>query len=391
MMRQTLIFLLLLDCSTCLEREYLPPGLSAPLIRVWREKTHQPRSRQGWSSWSEWSECSVHCGQGVVKRKRRCRRWRGEAWLGRRTYTHRCMGERKQLRICYNGECEKGKDSDSIECATFNNVTIFGDAVQSWKPVLPWRGDCHLFCKSRDHWMDLTYSFGQLKDGSECLGGVCVRGSCTDFGCDGVVGSGKEVDKCGECGGGGSSCTHVSHYLVVNDFNQEPERKPRYSSFLQKPSENVVSVTGIGLHPLLSIPRGATNIWIEDDSPLILALILNGVYGRDLEEDGFIFTIGEESGSVHTLFIFSLKNDIAYFRNKYEMISSSGPTREEVEVVLLQLGDDNSNRGGQHVIRYQYYYPRETSNTSMVIKSKSNITSCLHRRQGRQKFCRYLR
>ena len=59
----------------------------------------------------------------------------------------------------------------------------------------------------------------------------------------------------------------------------------------------------VGFHHILSIPRGATNIWIEDDSPLILALrnseqrfILNGVYEMDQEEDGFVLMVGEDSG-----------------------------------------------------------------------------------------------
>ena len=58
-------------------------------------------------------------------------------------------------------------------------------------------------CDSKDHWLGLSYSFGKLRDGSECLGGVCVSGECLGVGCDGVVGSGKEVDKCGKCGGSG--------------------------------------------------------------------------------------------------------------------------------------------------------------------------------------------
>ena len=69
------------------------------------------------------------------------------------------------------------------------------------------------------------------------------------------------------------------------------------------------------------------------------------------------------------------------------MISSSGPTSEDVEVVLLQLGQERSS-SGQDVVRYQYYFPRESSTASMVIKNKSNITNCLQIRQGKQKYCK---
>ena len=70
----------------------------------------------------------------------------------------------------------------------------------------------------------------------------------------------------------------------------------------------------VGFHPVLTIPSGATNIWVEDDSPLHLALrnsdqrmIVNGVYGEDQQEDGFILMSGEDSGSVfiHNLLLSS--------------------------------------------------------------------------------------
>ena len=268
-------------------------------------------------------------------------------------------------------------------------------------PFLPWSGNCLLICNSKDHWLDLSYSFGQLRDGSECLGGVCVRGECVGVGCDGVVGSGREVDKCGKCGGRGSTCTHVSHFLVVTNMGGYSERRPRYSTpYLQSghsgQADNLVTMAEVGFHHILNIPRGATNIWIEDDSPLILALrnteqkfILNGVYEREQEEDGFLLMIGEDSGSVLTIFISKQRSSSNNnSRSKYEMISSSGPTSEDVEVVLLQLSQGMSSSPGQHVIRYQYYYPRESSTASMVIMDKSNITNCLKLRQGKHKYCR---
>ena len=313
-MKPVMTLVTLYLCSTCsLHSPYLPPGLSSPLVRTWRgEKQQQPGGRQRWSRWSEWSGCVVECGQGVVERRRRCRRGKADRRgrrKGRRVSIQSCVGEKKQLRVCYKGECEMGRDFKSKECAKFNNVSLFGDTIKTWEPATTWRGQCQLICNSKDHWLDLSYSFGRLKDGSECLGGVCVRGKCEDVGCDGVVGSGRVMDKCGECGGRGSTCTHVSHFIVITDSGGETGRRPRYSSFppdqpgQSEHAENEVSVAGVGFHHILNIPRGATNIWIEDDSPLILALrnteqrfILNGVYGREQEEDGFLLTIGEDSG-----------------------------------------------------------------------------------------------
>ena len=71
------------------------------------------------------------------------------------------------------------------------------------------------------------------------------------------------------------------------------------------------------------------------------------------------------------------------------MISSSGPTSEDVEVVLLQLGVGVGSSRGQHVVRYQYFYPKEVGAESMVIMDKSNITNCVKLRHGKKKYCRY--
>ena len=70
------------------------------------------------------------------------------------------------------------------------------------------------------------------------------------------------------------------------------------------------------------------------------------------------------------------------------MITSSGPTEEEVEVVLIQLENPEDNKS-QYVVRYQYYHPRiEKRKVDKVIKGKSNSTNCLKLGQGKKKYCR---
>lgn len=92
---------------------------------------------------------------------------------------------------------------------------------------------CHLHCQSKET-RDVVFMQRMVLDGTRCSykdpNSVCVRGECEvrvclrevvflsfsifDFpyphdqkvGCDGVVGSSKQEDKCGVCGGDNSSC-----------------------------------------------------------------------------------------------------------------------------------------------------------------------------------------
>lgn len=53
----------------------------------------------------------------------------------------------------------------------------------------------------------------QVADGTPCTPdstSVCVQGQCVKAGCDRVIGSDKRFDKCGICGGDGSTCKKVS-------------------------------------------------------------------------------------------------------------------------------------------------------------------------------------
>ena len=59
----------------------------------------------------------------------------------------------------------------------------------------------------------------QVTDGTECRpysNSVCVRGKCVRTGCDSIIGSKLQYDKCGVCGGDNSSCTKV-----VGTFNKK--------------------------------------------------------------------------------------------------------------------------------------------------------------------------
>lgn len=53
----------------------------------------------------------------------------------------------------------------------------------------------------------------QVVDGTPCSPdstSVCVQGQCVKAGCDRIIDSKKKFDKCGICGGNGSTCKKIS-------------------------------------------------------------------------------------------------------------------------------------------------------------------------------------
>lgn len=53
----------------------------------------------------------------------------------------------------------------------------------------------------------------QVIDGTECRphsSSVCVKGKCVRTGCDGIIGSRLQFDKCGICGGDSTACIRVT-------------------------------------------------------------------------------------------------------------------------------------------------------------------------------------
>lgn len=58
--------------------------------------------------------------------------------------------------------------------------------------------------------------FGQVVDGTTCgpdTTSICVQGQCIKAGCDHIIGSNRKLDKCGVCGGDGTSCRKISGTL----------------------------------------------------------------------------------------------------------------------------------------------------------------------------------
>lgn len=71
---------------------------------------------------------------------------------------------------------------------------------------------CHGAFNETQVKMILTVPPRQVVDGTECRpysSSVCVKGKCIRTGCDGIIGSKLQFDKCGICGGDSTGCIRV--------------------------------------------------------------------------------------------------------------------------------------------------------------------------------------
>ncbi|KAL9825907.1 LOW QUALITY PROTEIN: A disintegrin and metalloproteinase with thrombospondin motifs 8 [Geothlypis trichas] len=244
----------------------------------------------GWGPWSAWGACSRSCGGGIQFSHRHCdspRPRHGGSY---------CQA-RAKYQSCHTQECPPdGKSFREQQCEKYNsyNFTDRGNHLE-WVPkyagVSP-RDRCKLFCRARGR-SEFKVFEAKVIDGTLCgpeTLSICVHGQCIKAGCDHVIGSSKKLDKCGVCGGNGSTCRKISGSL----------NRSRY-----------------GYNDIVTIPAGATNIDIKQRSHRglrhdgnYLALktlegkyLLNGDFAISAMEQDILIkgTILKYSGSMTTL------------------------------------------------------------------------------------------
>lgn len=88
------------------------------------------------------------------------------------------------------------------------------------RPLLHWEKEKKTitFYPDRDSYVTaspdtMSLCYPQVADGTPCSPDsttVCVQGQCVKAGCDRVIGSNRRFDKCGVCGGNGSTCMKMA-------------------------------------------------------------------------------------------------------------------------------------------------------------------------------------
>ncbi|XP_037934525.1 A disintegrin and metalloproteinase with thrombospondin motifs 12 [Teleopsis dalmanni] len=168
----------------------------------------------GWGNWSEWSQCSVSCGGGISMQQRECNSpvpTNGGLF---------CIGERKRYKICKKNACPIGEQGfRAKQCANYDDIPYQG-AIYKWQPFFDKKSPCKLFCTDLDDTIIANWGDVAL-DGTPCTLGtnnMCIDGICKKVGCDWIIDSDIQEDRCGVCGGKGDQCKTVKE--VFNDnFN----------------------------------------------------------------------------------------------------------------------------------------------------------------------------
>ncbi|XP_010779851.1 A disintegrin and metalloproteinase with thrombospondin motifs 13-like [Notothenia coriiceps] len=298
-----------------------------------------------WSNWSEFSPCSRTCGGGVSHRTRKCNNPR-PAFGG-----DDCEGPDIEAGLCHQQPCEQMQlDFMAEQCSQTDLHPLYllpnTASFYTWIPAIGFgqgAEQCRYMCQSKgEHF--LVSRGSQFVDGTRCESdsppqygsrATCLRGKCQLFGCDGVLHSGKVMDVCGVCGGGGSSCT-----LTSDSYTGGQARE--YTTFL-------------------SLPVNATQVHIVNRSPLFTHMavrvgdryIVSGTSSMALS-----MTHPSPLEDHHLEYRLHLTPDLL---PEMEELLLPGPLTEEINVqVYRKYGKEYGEKTNPN-ISYQFYLPNRNS------------------------------
>ncbi|KAG1967281.1 A disintegrin and metalloproteinase with thrombospondin motifs 5 [Pimephales promelas] len=297
-------------------------------------KRHYSTSNHGsWSSWGPWGSCSRSCGGGVQFANRLCNN------PPPRNNGRYCTGKRAVYRSCSVTPCPSASKSFRQEQCEVRNgpqtdpkgVKTFVEWVPKFAGVLP-KDMCKLTCRAKGTGYYVVFA-QRVIDGTECRpysSSVCVRGKCVRTGCDGIIGSKLQFDKCGVCGGDGNGCIKVA------------------GNFTKKSK---------GYTDVVKVPEGSTHLKVRQYKPkgqsrYTAYLSLRRPGGEYLLNGKFMISTSETivplNGSVLNYSGWSQRD---------EALHSMGPGALQ-ESLLVQILATDAKKPLD--IRYSFYMPRKT-------------------------------
>lgn len=309
-------------------------------------KKHYSMSNHGsWSSWGSWGSCSRTCGSGVQFAQRLCNN------PPPRNNGRYCTGKRAVYRSCNVNPCPPSNKSFRQEqCALRDGpqtdpkgVKTFVEWVPKYAGILP-KDVCKLTCRAKGTGYYVVFS-QRVIDGTECRpysSSVCVKGNCVRTGCDGIVGSKLQFDRCGICGGDENSCIKVA------------------GNFTKKSK---------GYTDVVKVPEGSTHLKVRQYKPkgqtrYTAYLALRRPGGQYLLNGKFMISTSETVIPLNG----SLLN-YSGWSQRDEYLHSMGPGALQESLVVQILATDAKKPLD---IRYSFFMPRKMPlppRTSLVASS----------------------
>ncbi|KAF1400334.1 A disintegrin and metalloproteinase with thrombospondin motifs 2, partial [Spheniscus humboldti] len=278
-----------------------------------------------WGAWSKFGSCSRTCGTGVKYRTRQCDN--PHPANGGRT----CVGPSYEFQLCNTQDCPKDfEDFREEQCRQWDPYFEYQNTKHHWLPYehVDAKERCHLYCESKETG-DVVYMKRMVHDGTRCsykdAYSICVRGDCLKVGCDRVIGSTKQEDKCGVCGGDNSHCK-----VVKGTFSRIPKKQGHIKMF--------------------EIPVGARHLLIQEtDATSHNLAIKNRETGKFiLSEDNYV---PDSKVFIDMGVEWEYRND-----DDRETVQTMGPLRNGIVILVIPHG------GAKVSLTYKYMIHEDSLN-----------------------------
>ncbi|MEQ2171163.1 hypothetical protein GOODEAATRI_007899 [Goodea atripinnis] len=217
-------------------------------------------------------------------------------------------------------------------------VKTFVEWVPKYAGVLP-KDVCKLTCRAKGTGYYVVFS-QRVVDGTECRphsSSVCVKGKCIRTGCDGIIGSKLQFDKCGICGGDNLGCIRVP--VILSPLPFLPSNSKGYTD-------------------IVKIPAGSTHIKVrqhfaKDQTRFTAYMALRRPGGEYLLNGKFMISTSETIIPLNG----SLLNYSGWTQHD-EWLHSMGPGAIKEALVVQILATDAKKPLD---VRYSFYMPRWTA------------------------------
>ncbi|XP_063812459.1 A disintegrin and metalloproteinase with thrombospondin motifs 5 [Pseudophryne corroboree] len=313
-----------------------------------KKKYYSVSSHGNWGSWGPWGQCSRTCGGGVQFAYRHCND------PAPRNSGRYCTGKRAINRSCNVNPCpSNAKSFRQQQCEARNGYQTDAKGAKNFVEWFPkyagiQAGDvCKLICQAKGTGYYVVFS-QKVTDGTECRpysNSVCVKGKCVRTGCDGIIGSKLQFDKCGVCGGDNSSCTKV-----VGTFTTKSK----------------------GYTDIVKIPEGATHIKVrqykaKDQTKFTAYLALKKKTGEYIINGKYMISTSETIIEMN-----GFAMNYSGWSHADDSIHSMGHSSTKEVLIVQILATDFSKPID---VRYSFFVPGKQSSSANSINNNVVLQS----------------